>query len=117
MLLRLLRVLVQRAPNLPPGRVAVGVQHPVARVRSLARKRQLPVRVTVKVHAPLQQLQHAPRTLVHQHARRLFVHQSRTGRNRVAQVQLRRIIRPQRHRNAALCILRIRFGKFALGQA
>ncbi len=110
-------VLIEGPSNLASGRVAVGMKHPVARVRALSREGQLSRAVAIEAYAPIEQLQNPRWSFCHQRARRVFVHQPRACGQRIAQVDLGGVIWSQCNRDAALGILCIGFGKFAFGQA
>ncbi len=93
------------------------MQYTVARVCAFTRKGQLSLLIAVKANTPVEQLKYPCRTFCDKYARGFFVHQACARRQRVAQVYLRRVVGAQRHRDSTLCILCVRFRKFALGQA
>ena len=63
-------LLPQHAADLAAGGVA-RVQHAAHAVRGLAAERRAPVRVAIEGRAPLDQLAHVARTVVHEHVDRL----------------------------------------------
>ena len=98
----------QRSPNLRPGRIPVRVQNPIAAVRALARQHQLS-RLAIEVCAPAQQLLDAQRPFLHQHPRRLPIHQAVARIHRILQMQRNVFLAAHRDGDSPLRIVCVRF--------
>ena len=94
----------------------MGVQHAIAAVRAFAGEGDLGAGA-IELRAPLDELLDARRAFLDQDARGLFVHQAIAGFQRVFQMKTDFVIIAERGGDAALRILRVRFGDFAFREA
>jgi hypothetical protein len=69
----------------------------------------------IKFGAPRNQFLNALRTFFYKHPRGFHIHQSISGLDGVLQVKLNFVIVAQGNGDTALCVLRVAFGDFALG--
>ena len=95
--------------------VAAGVEDARAAVGALAAERDVTLDA-VEGHAEAHQVGDALRRLARQDAGGLFVDEAGAGGDRVAQVQLRRVVRPDGRGDAALGVLRVALVDGALGE-
>jgi hypothetical protein len=88
------------------GRIAAGVEDARPAVRAFAPERDLAVDA-IERHAEAHEVADALSGLADENARGLFVDQARARLDRVAQVQLGRVARPDGGRDPALRIARV----------
>ncbi len=105
----------QEAADFTAGRV-VRMQDAPDAVRGFACECRSAIRVAIERRPPRQQLADVLRSLVHEHVNRVDVAEPIAGRQRIARVQLRRIISTERGRDAALRVARIALGGVSLGE-
>ena len=108
-------LLPQHAADLAAGRVA-RVQHAAHAVRRLAPERRAGRRVAIERRAPLDQLADVARSLVRQHVDGVGHAQAVAGGDRVARVQLRRIVRADGRGDAALRVAGVALARIGLGE-
>ena len=109
----------QRAFDLGAGRVATRVHDPRERVPAFAGQEQLRAlgrRLGVEVRAETRQLAYPVGTFGHEDAHRVGVAEACARGQRVDEVQIRRVGRGERGRDAALCVPRGRVRELTLGQ-
>ena len=103
--------------DLGPGGGAAGVHDPGPGVAALAGQGEQAGGLAVELDAERDQLVHPSGPLVDQDAHRLLVAEARTGRQRVGQVQVGRVLVAAQHRrDPALGPARRRLGQRALGE-
>ena len=90
------------AHDAPAGRAAAGVDDAPARVAALEAEREVAVAVGVEVHAEALEVAHGARRLAAQDGRGARAHQVAPGALGVLAVQVGRVVRRQRRRQAAL---------------
>ncbi len=105
----------EHAADLAAGRVAC-MQDAADAVRGLAAERQPPSRVEVELRAPLDQLTDVGRTVLDQHADRLFVAEAVAGADRIRRVQRGAVVVAHRRGDAALRVAGVAFGGCRLGE-
>ena len=94
----------------------MGMQYTVAAMGAFPGEGNLGARA-IELGAPLDQLFDAHRTFFHQDAGCRLVTQSVAGFQRVVEMQADFVVVAERGRDAALRVLRVRFGDFTLGEA
>ncbi len=105
----------QHPPNLAPGGVA-GVQHAAHAVRRFAPQRKGASVVSLEPGPPRDQFADTLRAVLDQHAHGILVAQAVAGANRVGGVQRRAVVRSDRGCDTALCVARVAFRWFGLGE-
>ena len=92
------------------------VQHAPHAVRGLATQRRLALLVLVEGRAPLDQLAHVARALANEHVNGLGETEAVAGRERIARVQIRRVVIAHRRGDAALRVAGVALARIGLGQ-
>ena len=92
------------------------VQHAPHAVRGLAAQRWLSLLVPVEGRAPLDQLAHVARALADEHVNGLGKTEAVAGGERIARVEIRRVVGADRRGDAALRVSGVALARIGFGQ-
>jgi 3-dehydroquinate synthase len=98
----------ENATDLPPGCVAC-MKHAPGTVGRFHREREFSIRCAVELNSPGDQFAHEPRPILDENLDGVRIAQAITGGDRVGRVQLRRVTRADRRRNAPLRVTGVAF--------